>query len=75
MDGNIIDLAKARDLCDKYGFLFILDEAHAIGTLGKTGRGAVEYWNLDQSKNADVILGTFSKSFATVGGFVAADKK
>lgn len=75
MDGDIADLPKARELCTKYNALLIIDEAHGLGTLGKTGRGAVEHYNMSYEDNADVILGTFSKSLASVGGFICASKE
>lgn len=68
MDGDIGDLPRARELCDKHNALLILDEAHGLGALGKTGRGAVEHFNMDKSKGADIIVGSFSKSLASVGG-------
>ena len=69
MDGDIGHLDKARKLCDKYGGTLILDEAHSLGTIGKTGRGTEEYY--DFKHKADIIVGTFSKSIASVGGYIA----
>ena len=69
MDGNIGNLVKARQLCDKYNILLIVDEAHGLGSLGKTGRGVQEYY--DMKDGADVIIGTFSKSMASVGGYIS----
>lgn len=68
MDGNIGNLPKARSLCDKYNAMLICDEAHGLGALGKTGRGLEEFYNMPDS--IDVICGTFSKSLASVGGFI-----
>lgn len=68
MDGNIGDLPKAKALCNKYDITLICDEAHGLGTIGKTGRGLEEYYNMPGS--IDVIVGTFSKSLASVGGFI-----
>jgi 7-keto-8-aminopelargonate synthetase-like enzyme len=65
MDGNIGNLAKARALC----ILLIVDEAHGLGALGKTGHGLQEHY--DMWGAPDVIVGTFSKSFASVGGYIS----
>ena len=69
MDGNIGNLAKARALCDKYNILLIVDEAHGLGALGKTGHGLQEHY--DMWGAPDVIVGTFSKYFASVGGYIS----
>jgi 7-keto-8-aminopelargonate synthetase-like enzyme len=73
MDGDIGDLPKARKFCDKYNMTLVVDEAHGLGTLGKTGRGVEEYFNMPGS--VDVIVGTFSKSLASVGGFIASNSE
>lgn len=69
MDGDIGNLPEARKLCDKYNTLLICDEAHGLGTIGKTGRGLEEYYNMPGA--CDVVCGTFSKSLASVGGYIA----
>jgi len=51
-----------------------VDEAHSIGALGKTGRGACEYWGVPH-KDVDILMGTFTKSFASCGGYIAADQQ
>lgn len=51
-----------------------LDEAHSIGALGKTGRGACEYCGVD-AKDVDVMMGTFTKSFGGMGGYIAGELK
>ncbi|HVO38766.1 MAG TPA: aminotransferase class I/II-fold pyridoxal phosphate-dependent enzyme [Spirochaetia bacterium] len=71
MEGDIVKLPRMRELCRKYGARLYLDEAHAIGVLGKTGRGTEEHYGV--SGHADVIMCTFSKSFGSLGGFVAGD--
>lgn len=55
----------------------MIDEAHGLGTIGKTGRGALDYFNLTNrpEMNADIIVGTFSKSLSSVGGYICASKK
>ena len=72
MDGDIGNLPEARRLCDKYNGILILDEAHSMGTLGKTGRGCEEHY--DYKYVADVVCGSFTKSAASVGGFLACSK-
>lgn len=49
-----------------------LDEAHSIGAVGETGRGVVEYWGVDPA-DVDVMMGTFTKSFGSAGGYIAAN--
>ncbi len=71
MEGDIVKLPKMRELCTKYGARLYLDEAHAIGVIGKTGRGTEEHYGVTGS--TDVIMCTFSKSFGSLGGFVAGE--
>lgn len=68
MDGDIGDLPTARKLCDKYNGILVMDEAHSLGTLGKTGHGAEEHFGY--TVTADIICGTFTKSISSVGGFL-----
>jgi len=72
MDGDVGYLDQARALCDKYNALLILDEAHSVGAIGKTGHGTEEMY--DWKYKADIICGTFTKSVASVGGFIACSK-
>jgi len=72
MDGDIGNLPEARALADKYKAILILDEAHSVGAIGKTGRGAEEHFG--GKHKADIICGTFTKSIASVGGFIACSK-
>ncbi len=69
MEGTIADLPTLRTLADKYNAVLYLDEAHAYGVIGKTGRGTEEHYNYQAS--ADIIMCTFSKSFGSIGGFIA----
>jgi 7-keto-8-aminopelargonate synthetase-like enzyme len=69
MDGDIGNLPEARRLCDKYNLLLICDEAHGLGTIGATGRGLEEHFNMPGA--CDVVCGTFSKSLASVGGYIS----
>jgi 8-amino-7-oxononanoate synthase len=70
MGGDIVDLPKLGPLCRKYGARLYVDDAHSIGVLGG-GRGTAVYF--DQVKDVDITMGTFSKSFASLGGFVVGD--
>ncbi|MFO7659888.1 MAG: aminotransferase class I/II-fold pyridoxal phosphate-dependent enzyme [Candidatus Cloacimonadaceae bacterium] len=72
MEGDIADLPEIVKLATKYQASVMVDEAHSLGVLGKTGAGAAEYFGL--IKESDIIMGTFSKSLASVGGFIAADE-
>ncbi|WP_319560398.1 aminotransferase class I/II-fold pyridoxal phosphate-dependent enzyme [Marispirochaeta sp.] len=71
MEGTIIDLPAMVALKKRYGARLMLDESHAIGVFGKNGRGIAEHYGL--GSEVDIIMGTFSKSFASVGGFIAGD--
>jgi 8-amino-7-oxononanoate synthase len=73
MDGDIAPLPKFIELKKKYGCLLLVDEAHSIGVLGKTGRGVGEHFGVDR-KDVDLWMGTFSKSFASCGGYVAGSQ-
>ncbi|MBN1798267.1 MAG: pyridoxal phosphate-dependent aminotransferase family protein [Spirochaetales bacterium] len=72
MEGDITKLPEIKKLANKYSACVYLDEAHAIGVVGKTGKGTEEHYGV--KKHADIVMGTFSKSFASIGGFVASDK-
>lgn len=72
MTGEICNLPKLVELKHKYGARLMLDEAHGVGVLGKCGRGAGEHFNMEDE--VDIIMGTFSKSFASLGGFMAGEK-
>ncbi|MGB9711063.1 MAG: aminotransferase class I/II-fold pyridoxal phosphate-dependent enzyme [Thermodesulfovibrio sp.] len=72
MEGDIVKLPEVVALCKKYGARVMVDDAHGIGVLGKTGRGTVEHFELE--KDVDLIMGTYSKSLASIGGFIAGDK-
>ncbi|MCP4581417.1 MAG: pyridoxal phosphate-dependent aminotransferase family protein [candidate division Zixibacteria bacterium] len=72
LDGAICDLDRLARLKEKYGFILIIDEAHATGCLGKTGRGLEEHYNL--TGITDYIMGTFSKALGSQGGFITYSK-
>ena len=74
MEGEFCKLKEIIELKKAYGFYLYIDEAHSIGCLGKTGRGIVE--QLDCSfDDVDILMGTFSKSFASAGGYIASKKE
>ncbi len=72
MEGDIAPLPDIVRVGKKYGARIMVDDAHGIGVLGSTGRGTAEHFGLE--KEVDVIMGTYSKSMASIGGFAAADK-
>lgn len=69
MDGDVIDLPKMAALCQKYNAYLMMDEAHSVGVLGKTGRGIEEHF--DMWGSVDIKMGTLSKTIPSVGGYVA----
>jgi len=73
MEGDIADLPGIVKLAKKYGARMMVDEAHGIGVLGEHGRGTVEHFGLED--DVDLIMGTFSKSLVSIGGFVVGEKK
>lgn len=72
MSGHIADLPGLVELKKRYGARLVVDDAHGSGVLGEHGRGTGEHFGLEDE--IDVLVGTFSKSFASVGGFMAADR-
>jgi 8-amino-7-oxononanoate synthase len=72
MEGDLCNLPAITKVAKKYGARLMVDDAHGIGVMGEAGKGTVEYFGL--TDEVDIIVGTFSKSFASTGGFVAADK-
>lgn len=73
MEGEYSDLKNIVKVCKKYGAYVYLDEAHSIGAMGPTGRGICEYTDVD-TKDIDVMMGTFTKSFGGMGGYIAGSK-
>jgi len=69
MDGDVLDLPKTVELCQKYNAWLMIDEAHSVGVLGKTGRGIEEHFGLGDV--IDIKMGTLSKTIPSVGGYVA----
>ena len=74
MDGDIIDLPAVVELCKRHNALLMVDEAHSLGVLGKTGHGIQEHFGLADDA-IDVKMGTLSKTLASCGGFVAASEE
>lgn len=72
MEGDVCKLPDIVDLARKYKASVMVDEAHSIGVFGKGGRGVCDHFGL--SSEVDLIMGTFSKSFASLGGFIATDE-
>jgi 8-amino-7-oxononanoate synthase len=68
MEGDIADLPKLLPLCEEFNAILVVDDAHAIGYLGPTGAGTAEYFGM--TDRVPLTVGTFSKSFASIGGFV-----
>jgi serine palmitoyltransferase len=73
MEGEYCDLSNVVRVCKKYGAFVYLDEAHSIGAMGPTGRGCAEYCGVDTA-DIDIMMGTFTKSFGAMGGYIAGSK-
>lgn len=73
MEGDVAKLPKIVELAKKYNATVMVDEAHGIGVFGKQGRGTCNHFGV--TDDVDLIMGTFSKSFASLGGFIATDKE
>lgn len=71
MEGDVANLPEITRLAKKYNASVMVDEAHGIGVMGNCGRGVCDHFGV--TKDVDLIMGTFSKSFASLGGFIAAD--
>jgi 8-amino-7-oxononanoate synthase len=72
MGGDIAPLPEIIPLCKKYNARLMVDDAHSIGVLGENGRGTAAHFGV--TEDVDLIMGTFSKSFASLGGFIAGDE-
>ncbi|CAM4759396.1 unnamed protein product [Rotaria magnacalcarata] len=73
MEGSLCKLPEIVALKKKYKAYLYVDEAHSIGAIGSRGRGVVDYWNVDPN-DIDIHMGTFTKSFGSVGGYIAGKK-
>ncbi len=72
MEGDICKLPEMSALAKQYDANIMIDDAHSLGVLGKNGRGTADHFGM--TEDVDLIMGTFSKSLASIGGFIAADK-
>ncbi len=72
MDGDIINLPEMSRLCKKYGAYLMIDEAHSVGVIGKTGHGIEEHFDLPPD-TVDIKMGTLSKTIPSAGGYVAGN--
>ena len=73
MSGDIFNFPKAVELANKYNCRLYIDDAHALGVLGEKGQGTEHHFNMAGA--TDVVMGTFSKSFASIGGYVAGTEE
>ncbi|MDE6134225.1 MAG: pyridoxal phosphate-dependent aminotransferase family protein [Muribaculaceae bacterium] len=73
MEGDVANLPKIVELAKEYNATVMVDEAHSIGVFGEGGRGVCNHFGV--TDDVDLIMGTFSKSFASLGGFIATDKE
>ena len=71
MEGDLAPLPEITALCEKYNAAVMVDDAHGLGVVGKCGRGTADHFGL--TDKTDLIMGTFSKSFGSLGGFIAGD--
>ena len=72
MEGDIAPLPELVSLCEKYDAALMVDDAHGFGVIGECGRGTANHFGL--TDKTDLIMGTFSKSFGSLGGFIAGDR-
>ncbi len=73
MEGDMVKLPEVVELAEKYNAEIMIDDAHSLGVIGHNGSGTASHFGL--TDKVDLIMGTFSKSFASLGGFIAADKE
>jgi 8-amino-7-oxononanoate synthase len=71
MEGDIVKLPEIVELADRYGANIMVDDAHSLGVIGDNGAGTASHFGL--TEDVDLIMGTFSKSLASLGGFIASD--
>jgi 8-amino-7-oxononanoate synthase len=72
MEGDLAPVPKLVELCKKYNASLMIDDAHGLGVVGENGSGTASHFGL--TKDVDLIMGTFSKSFGSLGGFIAGDR-
>ena len=73
MEGDLSNLPRVAELARRYGARLMVDDAHGLGVFGEHGRGTPEHFGVE--RDVDLVMGTFSKSLAAVGGFVAGDRQ
>src|ERR1700744_3647578 len=73
MEGDIVKLPEIVEIADQFGANIMVDDAHSLGVIGKNGAGTASHFGL--TDEVDLIMGTFSKSLASLGGFIAADEE
>ncbi len=73
MDGDLAPLPEIADLADKSGCMFMIDEAHSTGVLGKRGSGGTEYFGIED--RVPIVMGTLSKAVGSLGGYIAGSQK
>jgi 8-amino-7-oxononanoate synthase len=71
MEGDIVKLPRLVEIAEKYNAGIMIDDAHSIGVLGDNGRGTASHFHLEDK--VDLVMGTFSKSFASIGGYIAGN--
>jgi len=74
MEGVVCRLPQIVEICKRHKAYIYVDEAHSVGALGKTGRGVCEYTGVNPA-DIDILMGTFTKSFSGMGGYIAASKE
>jgi len=72
-DGDLANLPAICDLAEKYGAMVFVDDAHGAGVLGKNGKGTLDHFGVED--RVDLVIGTFSKSMGTAGGYIAGSEK
>lgn len=72
MEGDIVKLPEIVDIAERYGANILIDDAHSLGVIGESGAGTASHFGL--TNKVDLIMGTFSKSLASLGGFIAGDE-
>lgn len=72
MEGDVAPIDQMVEICNKYQATLMVDEAHGLGVFGREGRGSCDHFN--KLPEVEMVMGTFSKSLASIGGFIAADK-
>src|SRR5690554_2115971 len=73
MEGDLVNLPEIVKIAEEFGANIMIDDAHSLGVIGKNGSGTASHFGL--TDQVDLIMGTFSKSLASLGGFIAADKE